>query len=1041
MMFRFLLLLCLSYDCISVLAYESKQLDACVTTVIEKMFKSDDTLAFIYDGEIKMELPRILKNPYAIARSTKPVKMVLNRRNSFIFHVNSLKGHSQDGDFNIHTEKSDIIKVHTGDPYHSKNDCGFSAKVLQSQVCNKNVSIKFNKTYQNLNKCRIIWLSYSNDNKSPDYKYYFNVLSELAKKVNGELVVKYSYGDLKSANYTHRQPISIIFGINTLGLFDDCDISHPLPRERYIFIVRGGRTVSPVTTLFSIFNIKVWILIFAVFLITSFALWIVSSLNANEFKISEFWSFLLDVYLATIWGYFTTIPTRVNIRYIMICYLIYYIHIQTGFNSNLTKILTTPQFDKGITNLEELIDSNITIYAAEGYRGHFVLEDIYANRMYKKIKNQMQYINFTTSRQGYIDFLSEHDCGILDAEENLIQFKHRHVNVIDASMVMGKFHAYYMVYQGTYFTPTLGLFMSRMEESGILRKDFLKSKREPKKMPDSTNPVRLNLEHLLCAFVLVMIGYLNPKLDSLITSVIDKLCNEDDNIIFVYDNIVELELPAVIKNAHVIVRPTRPMRLFLNKPNLYIIHLSSQETLSSVTYFLNEIYFLKNGLIKGKKFLIIINENNLTDCYRIVLEVKFLPVVHKGDFFHIQNACGRKANVLNSECYNQNITMKYVEQYRNIHGCKFGLSELGINRVHPSFNYFFKLMDDLGKATNGTFVKNQASPKLSTFVIFLNTGLVDFLDTFDLSYIAIRDQLHFVVKAGEEISPMKILFIIFTLEVWICIVTVYIITSTAVWFITSIYKKELKISELEKYFLEVFSATIWGSVSLPLKKMYLRCIFICYLIYHIHIQTGFTSNLVNILTTPQFEHGITNLEELAAANLTIYSHLMYRNMFNMEDKKVSNLVNIIKTRTKFLELSYRNYSDLLKTENCGLLLTELEIEYLQYHFLRNVRITIIKSVKILKDKPPIFGLMPGHYFTNTFNRFVSSMEESGITIKYLKEEYDVLKLLPELTNLIPLNMKHLLCPFVILAFGLIFSSIIFCLEIVMQSRIHRVILE
>ncbi|KAF5304156.1 hypothetical protein FQR65_LT08049 [Abscondita terminalis] len=532
----------------------------------------------------------------------------------------------------------------------------------------------------------------------------------------------------------------------------------------------------------------------------------------------------------------------------------------------------------------------------------------------------------------------------------------------------------------------------------------------------------------------IVTAYVNPKLDNLITNVINEVSNEDDDLVFVYDNLVEFELPEVIKNVHVIARSNSSMKLTPNRSNLCIIHLSSQESINEMIGFLFEVFFSKMHLLRGGKVLIIINENNTTNVSKvfqhfwmeqidkvIVLTYYYgrevFANIYTGYFFHQENDCGRRANVLRSQQYNQNVTIKYVEKYWNINRCEFILSELGINTLHPSFKYFFRLMDELAKRINGSFVKKRLNAVVPpSFIVVLNTGLADFLIVFDVSNVAIRDPFYFVVKSGEEISPIKILFIIFTFEVWIFILIAYIITSMAVWIVTSVSKKKFKISQFGKYSLEVLSATIWGSISSVPKRTDARCIFICYLIYHVHIQTGFSSNLVKILTTPQFEHGITNLEELASANITIYAHTYNEYYFGTTDEDLNKIYKIIKRKTKFIDLSYRKCADLLITENSGLFLTELEIKYLRYHFLRNVRVNVIDSSMILKNKPPIFGIFPGHML-NTFNRFIQSMEESGITQKYLTEAFDNLNVVPEIKDLIPLSLNHLLSVFVIVTFG------------------------
>ncbi|KAF5298008.1 hypothetical protein FQR65_LT09819 [Abscondita terminalis] len=533
-------------------------------------------------------------------------------------------------------------------------------------------------------------------------------------------------------------------------------------------------------------------------------------------------------------------------------------------------------------------------------------------------------------------------------------------------------------------------------------------------------------------------SYLNPKLDFIITSAIDKLCSEDDTLVFVYDKFVELELPDVIKNPYVVARSGGRMRLTLKRVNLFVIHLDSQKTLSNTTHALYKITSFNLRFILSAKYLIIINEKgliNINDVFehfrtntidKVVVITYYFGnevsdvKVHTCRFFQKENDIRK----VESQQYNQNITIKYVEKYRNIHGRNFSLSVTGISNEHPSFNYFFKLMNELAKTVNGIFIKNWENAKTPpTILIHLNTGLINVFTSNDLFHLAINDPLYFVVKAGREVSAIKTFFIVFRFEVWILIIAAYIITSIAVWFITFIYEAKFKISQFGNPFL----TSILGSILSAPKRTNIRCILMCLLIYHIPIRTGFNSNLTTILTTPQFEPGITTLEELAEANIKIYAHLMYQKLFD----DYNSLHEMLKTKTKFLQtLSYKNYTDLLIADNSAIFLTDLEIKYLRRHFLRNISINVIDSCGVLKKRLPSFSLTSGHYFVNTLNEFVRTTEESGVAQKYLKEEFDDIKLGPKLKQLVPLNFKHLLGVFLIIIFGLILSTVVFIVEVV-----------
>ncbi|KAF5301868.1 hypothetical protein FQR65_LT08700 [Abscondita terminalis] len=279
------------------------------------------------------------------------------------------------------------------------------------------------------------------------------------------------------------------------------------------------------------------------------------------------------------------------------------------------------------------------------------------------------------------------------------------------------------------------------------------------------------------------VGYLNKKLDRIISNVIDKLFNENDTLIFIYDNLTEVELPDVIKTGYAVARSNSPTHLAFEKPNSFIIHLSYG---SRSTY------------------LIIVNERGTSKLSNIFEDV-----------------------------------------------WEFNLQKLVV------LTYFVE--DDV-------FVRVHTS-----------------------------DPLH---KENECATKAKII-------------------------------KSVNYSE----------------------------------------------NLSIVLTTPQFEPGITNVEELAAADITLYANHYYYNYFYMSDKDVDSLYNVIKNKIKFVhQMNYKDYTDLLKSGDNGLFVSELEIRYLRYLMGHELRINVIDTGTIIRKQNPCFIFYPDGYLKKSLNLFIQPME-------------------------------------------------------------------
>ncbi|KAF5305854.1 hypothetical protein FQR65_LT07593 [Abscondita terminalis] len=480
--------------------------------------------------------------------------------------------------------------------------------------------------------------------------------------------------------------------------------------------------------------------------------------------------------------------------------------------------------------------------------------------------------------------------------------------------------------------------------------------------------------------------------------------NEDDTLIFVYDNLVELELPAVIKNDYAIARSTNSTTesWILYKSNSFIIHLSSQQTLEETVTYLRFSAFFKSKYSYIGSYLIIINEKNLTNIndvfdhfwkshvQKIVVltyynsDSDIFGKVHTSDPLHEENSCGRKSKVVQSEFYSENVSIKYESVYRNIHGCMFGNEVDSAEKAYPVYVFFDKVFNALATKINGSYYKWTGSKpninisKTVTLQINIDNGRTSILlyQINDILPSGVENPIYFVIRSGNEIPPIKVLIMVFTVKVWIFVILTYISTSIILWIIVSVDRKEFIVWQLANIFLDVFSATLWGWLSFRPKENKIRCIFICYLIYHIHIYTAFTSNLITILTTPQFDRGISNLEELADSNVSIYSRIQY-NKFLHADHKLS-IYSKIRNKLKYsLTLNYSRCVELLMQDNIGLLLTELDLKYLRRNLLSNVRVDLIDMGTVMKKPPEQFILSVGHYLTNTFNVFFQTMRESG----------------------------------------------------------------
>ncbi|KAK4875044.1 hypothetical protein RN001_011466 [Aquatica leii] len=538
--------------------------------------------------------------------------------------------------------------------------------------------------------------------------------------------------------------------------------------------------------------------------------------------------------------------------------------------------------------------------------------------------------------------------------------------------------------------------------------------------------------------------------------------NEDETLAFIYDEYVNIEVPKILKNPYVIAQSTSQTNSKLDRSAAYIIHLQKQELLNSTFSFLNSSTFWIHKRSQNGRYLVVINETtkDLQSMFKFFWNLKihkvvfltqetnnysFFVKIHTSNPFDKENYCGTYANIVRSEDCNGNISIEFSTYYKDISKCNITLLPIGLDKNDCLSIFLNNFLNRLAKKINGTVIIQDMTSrdeimniiKQPAIAISLRTYNCLYSDVLDFSIPFLINKVIIVVHGGDTISPIKTLFVIFKLEVWIMIIISIGITALALWLILSFDKKLFNISKFEEICLNVFLATIWELyVSVP-KNIKARYIIICYLVYQIHIQTGFTSNLVTVLTTPQHNPGIKSLEELAKSNLSIIASLVIKETFFSNVEESNSIYSKIKNQMQYKDLSFIEKAKFLNYKNCAMLMLELELEMLKSEVGGNVHVNSIPTDLVIGKLHALYAIAAGHYFKKPLNLFIRSMDESGITQKNIKKMYDSAKVKPIFKNLVPLNLKHLLCAFVVLFFGLMVASIVYLVEVVTHYYYSR----
>ncbi|KAK4876646.1 hypothetical protein RN001_009152 [Aquatica leii] len=963
-----------------------------------------------------------------------------NVRSSYVlsaghFFTKTLNSFIRSMEESVITQHNHDHQIHTSNPYDEKNYCGAYANIIRSQYCNGNFTINILKNYTNINKCSITFIT-SDENNYGLKAFFEDFFNTLAEKTNGEFIKNTTVTSKAELISFMIQPIIVTsIATDSSPYIKEYDFSNTVIVNKIVIVVKARDTISPVKTLFVIFRTEVWIMIILSIGITSLSLWLISSIDKQQFSISKFGKTWLDVLLATIWGYFVLVPRNIKAhRYIIISYLVYQIHIQTGFTSNLVTVLTTPQYKPGIQNLEDLVESNLSIIAPRHIEEFYFSRVETSNNIYSKIKNQMRFIDLSYIEMAKL--LNYRNCAMLMMELELQVVKFEvggdiHVNSIETDLVTGNIRASYVLSAGHFFTKTLNSFIRKIDESDL-------SYIEMAKLLNYRNCAMLMMElelqvvkfevggdihvnsietdlvtgNIHASYLLTAGHFFTKTLNSVIRSIdesdacvskyINQIFNEDDTLAFIYDKYVKIEVPKIMKRPYVIARSTSPTTLKLDRSAGYIMHLAKQELIVNTTAFLNSSTFWIPKKSPNERYLVIINNTNFQDLKKIFTFFWSLKIhkvivftqhrtyhdttikIHTSNPFHKENSCGTYANVISSQDCNSNFSLNFFKKYTDINKCP--ITYLAVSVDSKNFIAFIEdFFNVLAEKTNGSFVikivgTNKANilsimmqPIIATIITSDNSP---YMKTFDFSHTILANKLLIVVKAGDQISPVNILLIIFKKEVWIMIIVSIGITTSALWVMSSLDKKRFCIFNLGETCLDVFLATIWGYFMTVPKNIKARYIIICYLVYQIHIQTGFSSNLVTVLTTPQYKPGIQNLEDLIESNLPIVASPACEKFYFSEAETSNNIYSKIKNQMRFIDLSYIETAKLLNYRNCAMLMMELELQVVKFEVGGDIHVNSIATDLITGNVHACYLLSSGHFFTKTLNSVIRRLDES-----------------------------------------------------------------
>ncbi|KAF5298092.1 hypothetical protein FQR65_LT19622 [Abscondita terminalis] len=518
----------------------------------------------------------------------------------------------------------------------------------------------------------------------------------------------------------------------------------------------------------------------------------------------------------------------------------------------------------------------------------------------------------------------------------------------------------------------------------------------------------------------------DADLKKCVVQAIENIFDRHNTLMFVSDLGDEFVFPDVIENPYVMAK-------------------SGLETISKFSKIVaNDLYLVAH-------YKPMMNErDNVTDVFKkfwvngyenvviIAYGTNYEPTIFYSDPYATVNNCRREVNdLVIGDCTSKTKFRFKDNRLRKYSNCNL-IANIPLLRHYLNvMNLASFILKTAAEYLNMSLISSTGvSSPVSTFKVHQrNVQSVNKIGWITVSYY--QDDAFWIVPSPKRISPMYVLKLVFKPILWAMIFIAFVCTAL-VW--CSLEKLDPQ-SGTSSVLLNLYSITILGSTNNVPFRSSLRAIFITYVVYSIHIQTAFTSNLIQLFTIPQYESYIRTLEDLADSRLPVGTT---NDIYNsIRDTQNINLYSTVYKRVKESTgeeiLNLLNYEDL---NNECILLNSDRIYYLEarlqkkfYHF---------KDNRLTGNFRYAFG---GFEFSIVFQSFgdaVTLFLESGlfdINVKLFKERMRLNNLNKgkncsnqAVERKVVITLEHVCSPFAICGLGLFLALVVFLLEILSKFK-------
>ncbi|KAF5296538.1 hypothetical protein FQR65_LT01528 [Abscondita terminalis] len=393
----------------------------------------------------------------------------------------------------VYNSNENCTRLYTGNPQEMLNRCGKVVSVIREQNCKSKFIFEFPPVLRKYTNCSII-LEANDEVINDKHESY------IKSKFLANLIIS----RLNSFSTATNNGIKFFMDFRLIRIPSHYQSSNFLIYSgTAIWFVPKPRQMSTLKVITVIFQKILWICILFSFFVMSLLWWIILKLkNKGVDSENRFTLIMLDMWGATLFGSVYKLPTIRALRFLVISYILYCIHIQTLFSSKLLQSLTVPQYERGIKNVEDVFHSNLQVFASSQLRG--IIDVSYKN---DRIYNQRyQSLKYMLPNADLCDCIKKYQCAaIVTGHEYFLKAAFFEVsNTFTDTTFTGNWYYAFHSLKWSYFTTTLEKITYILFESGITNDFGKRSMIDDSKTVVESKQVVLTVNHVYIVFVFLL---------------------------------------------------------------------------------------------------------------------------------------------------------------------------------------------------------------------------------------------------------------------------------------------------------------------------------------------------------------------------------------------------------------------------------------------------------------------------------------------------------------------------------------------------------